>query len=78
MSVNISTHTTSILNTSHIKTLPITAADISVATKQDKVLAKVYRYTKTSWPTTVKAALKPYLHRQHQLTVEGDGLLWGI
>ena len=74
----VSTRTTSVFNISQIEALPITADEIGAATKQDRILAKVYRYTKTSWPTTVKTSLKPYHQRQHQLTIEGDCLLWGI
>ena len=77
-SVKIGSHTSSVFNISQMQALPITATDIGAATKQDRILSKVYRYTKTTWPSEITTALKPYHQCQHQLTVEGDCLLWGI
>ena len=74
----LSTQTTTIFNITQIEALPITATEIGSATKHDKLLSKVYRYTKTSWPAVVSSALQPYQQRQHELTVEGNCLMWGI
>ena len=38
------------LNISQIEALPITSSQIGSATKEDKILSKVYRYTKSGWP----------------------------
>ena len=65
----ISTQTTTIFNISQIEALPITATDIGKATKHDKLLSKVYRYTQTSWPADISSAFQPYKQQQHQLTV---------
>ena len=72
----ISTKTTSVFNIS--QALPITSSAIGSATMKDAVLSKVYFYTQNTWPDQVEEVLKPYLSRQHQLTVEGDCLMWGI
>lgn len=75
-SISISSQTTTLFNISQIEALPITATEVGLATKQDRLLSKVYHYTKTSWPAS--PALQPYKHQQHQLTIEGDCLMWGI
>ena len=74
----ISTRATTVFNISQIEALPITSTDIASATRKDKVLSKVYRYTKFGWPDQPIEALRPYQSRQQQLTVEGDCLMWGI
>ena len=70
--------TASIFNISQIEAIPITSTEIATATRRDKVLSKVRQYIKTSWPTKVTSQLKPYQQRQHELTIEGDFVLWGI
>ena len=53
----ISTKTTAVFNISQIEALPITSSQIGSATKKDKILSKVYHYTKSGWPTQVSDAL---------------------
>ena len=36
------------------------------------------QFTRRGWPATVATELKPYHTRRHELTVEGQCLLWGI
>ena len=36
------------------------------------------RYTQTGWPTNVPHKLKPYFNHKHELTVEGNCVMWGI
>ena len=74
----LSLETTSMFNIAQIEALPITSTEIGSATKKDSILSKVYRYTKNVWPENVIDSLKPYYKRKHELTVEGDCLLWGI
>ena len=74
----ISHKTTSIFNIAQIEALPVTFSAISSATRKDKVLSRVCRYTKQGWPDHFDESLRPYFKRQHQLAVEGDCLLWGI
>ena len=74
----LSLEITSVFNIAQIEALPITSTEIGSATKKDSILSKVYRSTKNAWPENVIDSLKPYHKRKHELTVEGDCLLWGI
>ena len=67
-----------VFNVAQIDSLPVTAARLGQATRRDRVLGKVWRYTKSGWPQECPAHLQPYWTRRHELTVEGDCLLWGI
>ena len=61
-----------------IEELPISAADISLATRRESVLARVLKYTLTGWPNYVTdEELKPYFTRKHELSTEQGCLLWG-
>ena len=63
---------------SSIEELPISAADISQATRRESVLAQVLKYTLTGWPNYVTdEELKPYFTRKHELSTEQGCLLWG-
>ena len=63
---------------SSIEELPISAADISQATRRESVLAQVLKYTLTGWPNYVTdEELKPYFTREHELSTEQGCLLWG-
>ena len=67
-----------VFNVAQIDSLPVTAARLGQATRRDQVLGKVWRYTKSGWPQECPAHLQPYWTRRHELTIEGDCLLWGI
>ena len=67
-----------VFNTSQVEALPVTSDQIETATRKDPVLSRVLRYTRHGWPMEVGEACKPYWNRRHELTVEGDCLLWGI
>ncbi len=69
---------TTVFNIAQIESLPIMFRQIQKATQRDPVLSKVLRYTKNGWPCQVPAVLKPFCTRSHELTVEGECLLWGI
>ena len=55
---------------------PVTATEVSSATKSDPVLSKVLRYVREGWMSDVPDGLKPYYHRRTELSVEDDLLLW--
>ena len=65
-------------NVAQIDSLPVTSTRLGQATRRDRVLGKVWRYTKSGWPQDCPVHLQPYWTRRHELTVEGDCLLWGI
>ena len=63
---------------SSIDELPISAADISQATRREQVLAQVLKYTLTGWPNYVTdEELKPYFTRKHELSTEQGCLPFG-
>ena len=68
----------SVFNIAQIETLPVTFQQIQGATRNDPILSKVLHYTKNGWPHQVPDTLKPFSTRHHELTVEGECLLWGI
>ncbi|XP_054257422.1 uncharacterized protein K02A2.6-like [Macrosteles quadrilineatus] len=58
--------------------LPVTAKEISTATRYDPILSKVLDFTIHGWPEYVSnELLKPYVVRSHELSVDGDCVLWG-
>ena len=65
----------------HLDSLPVTHHQIQQATEHDSVLSKVLsRYcqgTLQTWPSVVPEELKPYSNRCDELTLEGNGVLWG-
>ena len=67
-----------VFNVSQMEALPVTVRNLRAATFSDRILSKVIRYTKGSWPSQVPAHLRPYLHRRNELTVEEGCLLWGF
>jgi hypothetical protein len=56
----------------------VTATQLRQATRRDRTLAKVWRYTKSGWPQKFSDYLTPHWVRRHELTIEGDCLMWGI
>jgi hypothetical protein len=67
-----------VFNVAQLDALPVTAVQLGQATHRDRTLAKVWRYTKSGWPQKFPDYLKPYWVRRHELTIEGDCLMWGI
>ena len=61
----------SLFNLSQLDALPVTAAS------SNSTLSRVLRYTKTGWQLAKEDVLKPCQQRSHEITVEGDCLLWG-
>ena len=66
-----------VFNISQIEALPVTAAQIEVATQNDPVLSKVLLYTKRGWPLKQADTFIPFYRRRQELTIEGSCLLWG-
>lgn len=52
---------------SYINDLPVTARDISKATRKEPVLSKVYDYVAQGWPNHVDEA---YFRRRNELSVD--------
>ena len=65
-------------NIAQIDALPVTSAELEVATRKDVVLSKVLYYTRTRWPNTIKEPFKPYWNRRLELSIEGNTLLCGV
>ena len=70
-------HEMNSFNIGQIEALPATAIQLKHATQRDSILSRVLRYTKSGWPDNFSDAFKPYFHRQSELSIEGDCLLWG-
>ena len=68
----------SIFNIGQVQALPVTFRDIQTATRQDKILGKVFTYVQNGWPTQVPEALKPYQNRQNEIGTESGCLMWGM
>ena len=59
-----------------ILALPVTVEHVEAMTRQDPLLHRVYSYVRNSWPASVSEDLKPYWYRRHELSTEGDCLMW--
>ena len=66
-----------VFNLGQMQALPVTATKLACCSRQDRHLSKVMLFTRRGWPTTVPPDLKPFSDRRHELTVEGNCLLWG-
>ena len=57
---------------------PVTAKQVASLTRQDPLMAKVYRYIQEGWPShSSDPALKPYLTRQLELSTLSGCIVWG-
>ena len=61
-----------------VESLPVTANEVTKATREDPTLSKVLWYQKHGWPTAIAEELKPYYSKRHEFTIEQDILLKGI
>ena len=61
-----------------VEYLPVTAEEIQKASRNDLILSKVFRYTKSGWPKQVEDELKPYWNHHKELVIEGGCLMLGI
>ena len=61
-----------------LNSIPIDAAMIQKALKEDSLLSKVYDYVLHGWPAHVnEAEIEPYFRKRNELSVESGCLLWG-
>ena len=65
-------------NLGQIDTLPLTATQLSEATRSDPELGRVLAYTRSGWPEQFGPELQPFFNRKQELSVEGNCLLWGM
>ena len=56
----------------------MTTEDITINTKRDPTLAKVYQFVLQGWPLQMGRDLKPYMDRKDELPIEQDCLMWGV
>ena len=63
-----------IFNISQMEALPVTIRQLRAATHSDRILSKVYRYTKGSWPHLVPQHLIASLLRQTKRVNGGGGV----
>ena len=62
---------------SQIECLPVTSTHLRSSTFGDKMLSKVYHYTKGGWPRQVDDDLQPYWKRRNEISMEAGCLFWG-
>ena len=60
-----------------LQALPVTTDQVKTATRQDRVLSQVYQYTLQGWLKKITEEFKPFARRKHELTIEGNCILWG-
>ena len=72
------TQEASVFNICQIEASPVTSKAVQQPTHKDPLLSKVLHHTKRGWPDQVSDAMKPFLSRQHELSVEKECLLWEI
>ena len=70
--------TTSMFNISQVEAVIITSLEIRSVIKKDKVLSRVYCYSKRGWPDIINDSLKAYHQCWDELAVERNCLMWGM
>ena len=60
-----------------LQSLPVTAKDVRTWTGRDPTLSKVRTMLTSGWTDTKDSALKPFVHRQDELSLEDGCILWG-
>ena len=62
-----------------IETLPVTAAEIKISTKNDAILFEVLKYLRDDkWPEHISQELRPYFTKRDELSIENDIIMWGL
>ena len=62
-----------------IETLPVTAAEIKISTKNDAILFEVLKYLRDDkWPEHISQELRPYFTKRNELSIENDIIMWGL
>ena len=63
-------------NVDYCEALPVTAADIAKETQRDRILRRVYQYTKCGWGPNGQPVIEQYRRRASELSIENGCLLW--
>ena len=63
-------------NVDYCEALPITAAEIAKETQRDRILRRVYQYTKCGWGPSGEPAIEQYRRRASELSIENGCLQW--
>ncbi|KRY35447.1 Uncharacterized protein T01_5966 [Trichinella spiralis] len=75
---NNDSHNPVILSLETIDNSPLHSKDITRITAKDPILTRVLSWAWRSWPKSVSdERLKPYVTRQHELSIHNGCLLWG-
>ena len=63
----------------YLDSSPITSSQIRKLTDQDRTLSKVKEFTQTGWPSDLPnvEGIRPYFHRNRELSVEEGCVVWG-
>ena len=62
-----------------IETLPVTAAETKISTKNDAILFDVLKYlTDDKWPEHISQELRPYFTKRNELLIENDIIIRGL
>ena len=67
-----------VFNIAQVEAMPVTAEQVTVATKKDPLLSQMYCYTQSGWPTKVYDVLLPDWNRRTELSFQRGCLLWNI
>ncbi|XP_031338384.1 uncharacterized protein K02A2.6-like isoform X5 [Photinus pyralis] len=57
--------------------VPIDSQKISIETRRDPELGRIYNYLMQGWPEKVLETEKPYFIRKNELTIEQNCIMWG-
>jgi len=60
------------------KDLPVRASQIAEATRKEHVLAQIYRFILSGWPSTISDLVKPYHRIRHELSTSNGCIVWGF
>ena len=63
-------------NVDYCEALPVTAAEIAKETQRDRILRRVYQYTKCGWGPNGEPVIEQYRRRASELSIENGCLLW--
>ena len=59
------------------QSIPVSAADVSVASKSDREIASVMQFVQYGWPSNINESLVPYHRCRDELTLEAGCLVRG-
>ena len=63
----------SVISHVQMETLPVTAAEIKISTKNDAILFEVLKYlSDDKWPEHISQELRPYFTKRNELSIEND------